>query len=121
MSRGLRVNKKGKHFEFTLITNQENDIRLRTAAIIKRQLQKVGIVVNIKPMKFQTLVEEVHKPNFEAVLLGWEMGPDPDDQYAIWQSPERNPKESNVIQWDNFINYANDDVDDCLKTGQREP
>ena len=102
----------GKPFEFTILTNQGNDIRVRAAEIIQRRLQEVGIRVRIRTVEWATFIKEfIEKGHFEAVLLGWNTGLDP-DQYDIWHSSKTKPGELN------FIHYNNPEVDKLLEEGR---
>ncbi len=103
----------GKSFEFTIITNMGNSLRLRTATIIQWRLKKIGIKVNIRAIEWSTFINEfIDKRRFESVILGWSIGLDP-DQYDIWHSSKTSEKEFN------FISYSNSDVDNLLEKGRR--
>ena len=106
------LTKDGKPFEFTILTNQGNDIRQRTAEIIQRRLHEIGVKVQIRTVEWATFIKEfIEKGNFEAVLLGWNTGLDP-DQYDIWSSTKTKPGELN------FIHYKNPEVDKLLEEGR---
>jgi peptide/nickel transport system substrate-binding protein len=106
------LEKNNQPFEFTIITNSGNMIRLRTAEIIKRQLRKVGIEVRIQPLHWNELNKEVFEnQNFDALLLAWDTGIDP-DQYDFWHSSKTKPGEFN------FIHYKNSKVDNALEKGR---
>jgi len=106
------MEKDGRLFEFTILTNQGNDIRLRTAEIIQRRLKDVGVQVKIRVVEWAAFLKEfIDKGNFEAVLLGWNTGLDP-DQYDIWHSSKTKPGELN------FIHYRNPQVDALLDEGR---
>lgn len=107
------LDKKGKSLEFTIITNQGNASRLKTATIIQWRLEMVGIKVNILVLEWSTFINErIDTKRFEAVLLGWGIGLDP-DQYDIWHSSRTGEKEFN------FISYNNNEVDQLLEQGRR--
>jgi len=102
----------GRPFEFTILTNQGNDIRVRTAEIIQRRLRQVGILVKIRTVEWAAFLKEfIEKGRFEAVLLGWNTGLDP-DQHDIWSSTKTKPGELN------FIGYKNPEVDKVLAQGR---
>jgi len=104
---------EGKRFEFQIISNIGNEIRERTAVIIQQRLQQVGIKANLKFLEWSTFINEfVDKRRFQAVILGWSIGMDP-DQYDIWHSSKTGNKEFN------FISYANPEVDALLEAGRR--
>jgi peptide/nickel transport system substrate-binding protein len=104
--------KDGKPFEFTILTNQGNDLRVRTGEIIQKRLREVGIVVKLRTVEWAAFIKEfIDKGRFEAVLLGWTTGQDP-DLYDIWHSSKTKPGELN------FIHYNNPEVDRLLEEGR---
>jgi peptide/nickel transport system substrate-binding protein len=106
------LKKDGKPFDFTILTNQGNDIRVRTAEIIQRRLREVGIRVSIRTVEWAAFLKEyIDKGRYDAVLLGWNTGLDP-DQYDIWESSKTKPGELN------FIHYKNPEVDRLLEEGR---
>jgi len=106
------LEKDGKPFAFTILTNQGNDLRVRTAEIIQRRLKDVGILVKIRTVEWAAFIKEfIDKGRFEAVLLGWTTGQDP-DIYDIWNSTKTKPGELN------FIHYKNPEVDKLLEEGR---
>ena len=110
-SDGILV-KDGKQFQFTILTNQGNAERLKAAQIIQRRLKKIGIDVKIRVIEWASFLSQfIDKGNFEAVILGWTIGQDP-DLFDIWHSSKTNPKELN------FIGFRNDEVDRLLVDGR---
>ena len=106
------LEKNGKPFRFTIMTNQGNTERIRTAEIIQQNLKAVGIVVDIRVMEWQAFLEQIDKRSFDAIILGWSMGRDP-DLYDIWHSSKTKKGEYN------FISYKNPVVDRLLVEGRR--
>ncbi|MDH3997518.1 MAG: peptide-binding protein [Desulfuromonadales bacterium] len=107
------LDKSGKPFSFTIVTNQGNDVRSKSAEIIQRRLKEVGIAVDIRVVEWATFLKEfINAGNFDATILGWSGGPEP-DQYDIWHSSKTGPRELN------FIHYRNDEVDQLLEQGRR--
>jgi peptide/nickel transport system substrate-binding protein len=107
------LDREGQPFSFTIVTNQGNDLRAKSAEIIQRRLQEVGIDVKIRIVEWATFLKEFIFPgNFDATILGWSGGPEP-DQYNIWHSSKTAPRELN------FIKYRNNEVDELLEQGRR--
>jgi len=107
------LDKDGRQFEFTILTNAGNTLRKNTATIIQWRLEKIGIKVNIRTVEWSTFVNQfIDKKRFEAVLLGWSIGLDA-DQYDIWHSSKTKEKELN------FISFSNPEVDELLEKGRR--
>jgi peptide/nickel transport system substrate-binding protein len=100
--------KDGKPFEFNILVNQGNDVRIRTAELIQKRLRDVGISVKIRVIEWATFINEfIDKRNFEAVILGWSTSPEP-DLFDIWHSSKQGPKEFN------FISFENKEVDELI-------
>ena len=102
----------GKPFSFTILTNQGNAERLKTALIIQQRLRAVGIDVNIRVIEWASFLKNfIDKGDFEAIILGWTIGQDP-DLFDVWHSSKTGPKELN------FIGYKNSEVDRLLEEGR---
>lgn len=107
------LDRDGVPFRFTIITNQGNDERKQTAEIIQQNLKKIGIEVSIKVVEWQAFINQfVDKRKFEAIILGWSIGIDPDN-YIMWHSSQTGPNQYN------FVSYSNPDVDELLVQGRR--
>jgi peptide/nickel transport system substrate-binding protein len=107
------LDKNGQPLEFTILLNMGNQERLKSAEIIQRQLGEIGIRVKLRVMEWASFINEyIDKKRFEAVILGWSTGPEP-DQYDIWHSSKTAPKELN------FISYKNKEVDEVLEKARR--
>lgn len=105
------IDKDGKPFEFTIITNHGNDMRKNAATIIQKDLKKVGIEVKIRVIEWAAFIKNfINKRKFEACLLGWGIGIDP-SQIDIWNSKKMGESELN------FISYQNPEVDRLLELG----
>ncbi len=108
---GLLI-KDGKPFTFELLTNQGNDERKKIAEIVQAQLRELGVGVEIRVLEWAAFLKEhIKKRNFEAIVLGWGIGIDP-DQYLIWHSSQTGPDQLN------HISYVNPEVDRLLEAGR---
>jgi len=106
------LDRDGKIFEFTILVNQGNEERKKTAEIIQRRLKDIGIKVDIWVLEWAVFLNRfVDKKNFEALILGWGLGRDP-DSYDIFHSSKTKPGEFN------FISYSNPEVDRLLEEGR---
>ncbi len=107
------LDKDGKKLAFTIVTNQGNDLRSKTGEIIQRRFKEVGVKVDLRIIEWATFLKEFINPgNFDATILGWTGGPEP-DQYNIWHSSKTGPRQLN------FIGFKNDQVDQMLEKGRR--
>lgn len=102
------LDKNGVPFQFTIMTNQGNEQRQKSAEIIQRKLAAIGIKVNIRIIEWSAFINEfINKKKYEAIILGWSISLDP-DQYDIWHSSKTKPGELN------HISFKNSEVDDLL-------
>lgn len=107
------LDKDGRDFSFVIVTNQGNDLRAKTGEIIQRRFQEVGVKVKLRVIEWATFLKEFINPgNFDATILGWSGGPEP-DQYNIWHSSKTGPRQLN------FIGFKNAEVDQLLEKGRR--
>ncbi len=107
------LDKAGRKFSFTIVTNQGNDLRSKTGEIIQRRFKEIGVEVKLRIIEWATFLKEFINPgNFDATILGWTGGPEP-DQYNIWHSSKTGPRELN------FIGFKNAEVDRLLEKGRR--
>jgi peptide/nickel transport system substrate-binding protein len=110
-SDGILV-RNGKPFQFTILTNQGNDVRLKTAQIIQQRLKRIGIDVRIRVVEWASLLSQfIDKGNFEALVMGWTISPDP-DLFDVWHSSKTGPKELN------FVGFRNEEVDRLIEQGR---
>ncbi|MCU0641182.1 MAG: peptide-binding protein [Candidatus Margulisbacteria bacterium] len=103
-----------ENLEFTILVNQGNKEREKAAVILQQQYKKIGVKVNVRVMEWSAILKVVNAPKdpkeFEAVIMGWSLGLDPDG-YSIWHS-------SQYPKGFNFIKYKNADVDRLLEEGR---
>ena len=102
------VSKEGKPLSFTILTNNGNKKRADTATIIQQRLKNIGIEVNVRLVEWSAFIENfINKRDFDAVILGWSLSPEP-DQYNIWHSSQTGERQFN------FLSYNNPKVDKAL-------
>lgn len=106
------IERDGRSFAFTILTNQGNDARAKTAEIVQRRLREVGIDVKIRIIEWASFLKEFINPGkFEATMLGWSIPNEP-DSFAVWHSSKTKPGELN------FIGFKNEEVDRLLIQGR---
>ncbi len=112
---GIRE-KDGRPLEFEVLVNQGNKEREKAAVILQWQYRKIGVKVNVRVLEWSALLKLVnsgkHPKDFDAVIIGWSLGIDP-DSYSIWHS-------SQYPSGLNFVGYSNKRVDSLLESGRTE-
>jgi ABC-type transport system substrate-binding protein len=102
------LEKEGKSLQFTLITNQGNNLRQAILAIAQDSWRKIGIDVRTDVLEWAVFIQErVNKLDFDALILGWAMGIEP-DLYQIWHSSQTGPNQLN------FVAFKNREADDLI-------
>lgn len=102
------LQKNGKRLQFTLIANQGNDLRKAILAIAQNGWRKIGIDVRTDIVEWAVFVKErVNKLDFDALVLGWSMGIEP-DLFQVWHSSQTHPEELN------FVGFNNKEADDLI-------
>ncbi len=106
------VDKAGQPFAFTILTNQGNEERKKIAEIIQQRLREIGVAAEIRTLEWAAFIKEfIKKRRFEAIILGWGIGLDP-DQFDVWHSSKIGPDELN------HISYASPEADRMLELGR---
>ena len=102
------LEKNGKRLQFTLITNNGNDLRKAILTVVQDEWRKIGIDVRTDLLEWAVFIQErVDKADFDALVLGWSMGIEP-DLFQIWHSSQTNPFQLN------FVGFKNDEADDLI-------
>ncbi|MDR1658774.1 MAG: peptide-binding protein [Desulfovibrio sp.] len=109
------LERDGKPFSFTILTNQGNEQRILTAEVIQHELAAVGIDVRIRTVEWAAFIREfVHKGRYDAIILGWTIPQDP-DIYSIWHSSGARDNGLNITR------YINEEVDELLEKARATP
>lgn len=108
------LEKNRKPLEFTLITNSGNEERQAIMVIAQNAWRRLGVKVEVLALEWAVFIRErVNKLDFDAVVLGWSMGLDP-DIYQIFHSSQAGPQQLN------FVGYANPRADELMVRIRRE-
>lgn len=107
------LTKDGQRFSFSLITNSGNDLRRDVGVLVQRQLAQIGIEVKLELYEWSVFLKDFIMPrHFDATILGWSLGVDP-DCYSIFHS-------SQIKDGFNVTGYSNPEADALMVAGRRE-
>jgi len=107
------LDKDGKKFEFEYLIHTARAYHAQIADIIKQNLAKAGIVVNIRKIDTTVFGKTVADHNFDAVRFAWTDILD-GDPYQIWHSSQSKHRGSN------YVSYSNARVDELIESGREE-
>lgn len=102
------LEKDGERLRFTLITNSGNDIRKAILTIAQDAWRRIGIDVRTDLLEWSVFIQErVDRADFDALVLGWSMGIEP-DLFQIWHSSQTGRSQLN------FVGFENEEADDLI-------
>ena len=103
------LDKDGKKFVFTMHTNSGNNRRKKMGVVVKAELAKIGIHVNLEYLEANTFFGNLRKKKYEAAIAGWSAGlfPDPADMWMT--STKEKPRAFN------FTGYSNPEADRIMR------
>ncbi len=118
---GILEDENGENISLKILTNSYNLMRLRTAEMIKDDLKKLGIDVNIYPennkgediavediqLQWDGVNQLLGTDDYDIALLGWQLSVIPDLSFAFHSSQ--------IPYNTNFINYSNENMDRLLE------
>ncbi len=108
------LEKDGEVLEFNLITNNGNPVRKAIMTIAQNSWRKIGVKVNTQLFEWAVFLKDFINPgDFDATILGWSMGIDP-DLYQLWHSSQRGQNQLN------FVGYRNPEADNLIERIRRE-
>jgi peptide/nickel transport system substrate-binding protein len=108
------LSKDGRELRIVIATNQGSQVREDAATVIQGQWAKLGIKTEIQVVAWSAFLNQfIDKRNFQAVILGWTVPPDP-DIFAVWHS--RSAGKGGL----NFVSFSNERVDELIEKGRRE-
>jgi peptide/nickel transport system substrate-binding protein len=108
------LEKDGKPLAFTLVTNSGNEERQAIMVIAQNAWRRLGVQVETLALEWAVLINQrVDKGDFDAVVLGWAMGLDP-DIYQIFHSSQTGHFQLN------FVGYQNPRADELMVRIRRE-
>ncbi|MGO2118103.1 MAG: ABC transporter substrate-binding protein [Fusobacterium sp.] len=93
-------------FELTLKAPSNYQVHVDSSQLIKEQLAKIGITINIQEIEWGTWLSEVYKNrNYELTVIGFEGKPSPYTTFSRYMSNDKR----------NMINFSNNSYDQILR------
>lgn len=111
---GVR-DKDGVELSFTIMFGTGSDTSQAIAELLTESLDQIGIEVNPKSTEFVTIQERARKGEFDAVVMGWGAGADPDTGKNLWMS-DQIPTDSKP-DGRNFARIRSDAIDELYERG----
>ncbi len=103
------LDRNGKKFSFTIMQVANSSIQQKMLPIIKEDMAKAGVEMNIQIVEWSVLLQRLEKKTFQVCTLGWGMGFD-DDPYQIWHSSQADVESSS-----NHVRFKNKEADKLIE------
>lgn len=105
-----RINGAYTSLKLNMLVNEDNDMRMKVAEEIKKQLKEIGIELTIKQMSWDNEFKYINRKNFDMVLIGCQVTSIPDISFMY-------SSEGGAL---NISGYKNEEVDKYLKKIKEE-
>jgi peptide/nickel transport system substrate-binding protein len=105
---GVIENAAGEPFKFTLTYPSGSPLIEKTAIFVQDSYRVAGIVVEMRPVDWSVLQEDLKQRTFDAIHLGWSATPE-SDPYQIFHSSQT------AGEGDNRMSYRSPEVDKLIE------
>lgn len=103
---GIRDN-NGVPFKFEMLIATAAPEWEQIATVLQEELKRAGIQMTIRQLEWANMIDAVHKRQFDSMILGWAMDPDP-DMYQLWHS-------SQINGGSNYCGFNNPEADKIIE------
>jgi peptide/nickel transport system substrate-binding protein len=100
----------------TIVTNKGNSVREAFLDYAVQQYKTIGVKITPKVEPIETLAPKLAtgSDEIEAMLVGWQLGPDP-DMYGVWHSASvAQPTQAGS----NYVGFSNRQLDELIEKGR---
>jgi peptide/nickel transport system substrate-binding protein len=106
------LDKGGKPFRFTLLTNSGNQRRADASLLVQQAWKQIGVDAQLRQLEFNTFINaRLLKHDFQAALSGWNAGLTPDFVINLYGTGQPY----------NLSEYSNPRVDSLFDLASRQP
>ena len=105
---GVMLQPNGEPFTISLSYPSGGATYQRIVLMIKDDMARAGISMQPEPLEWGTLIQKLNTRDFDAITLGWSASLE-SDLFQIFHSSQA------ADQGDNFINYANPELDEVIE------
>jgi peptide/nickel transport system substrate-binding protein len=109
------LDREGERLHLSVRANGGNRLREDAAMLVAGYYRAIGIDATAELVIWGAVVDDLFTHDFEAIVFSWPLGPDP-DQSQWWLSGQ-----DEVGSGDNFVSFADDQVDRLLQEASAMP
>jgi peptide/nickel transport system substrate-binding protein len=100
-----------RRFEFSIMCLNTSE-RTKICNLLKQNLDQIGIVCNVRPLEFVTLMDASQNHDFDAEFAGWSAGAHPDTSENLWTT-------SAIAHGRNYVQYSNAYIDGLFELAKQ--
>ncbi|MCW8129095.1 MAG: peptide-binding protein [Planctomycetota bacterium] len=105
------LDKDGAKFEIKIKFPAASETGKKVLIAVQGDLKKAGIDCQLDPIEWSVFLDKIKKRDFDAIMLGWSLGWDP-DPYQLWHSSQTAGEGSNHCY---FVNKEADGIIEQLR------
>jgi peptide/nickel transport system substrate-binding protein len=109
------LDRDGERLRLSVRANGGDRLREDVAMLIAGDYRAIGIDAQVELVIWGAVVDDLFTHDFEAIVFSWPLAPDP-DQRQWWLSTQ-----DEIGDGDNFVSFANEQVDELLKEASAVP
>ena len=103
--------KDGERFQISIMYPAASETGKKVLIAVQSDLKKIGVDCQLNPIEWAVFLDKIKKRDFDAIMLGWQLGWDP-DPYQLWHSSQAAGQGSNHCY---FVNAEADEIIEKLR------
>lgn len=103
-----KINGERTNFTLKYKFNKHNPIHQYIGELFKVDAKKAGIQIELVPLDWSVLLQDVQNRDFELIMMGWGQSPSLEDMKQIWHS------DSDTKTGSNFVGFGNSESDQLI-------
>lgn len=103
------LDKNGVPFRFEMLVVAGSNVYEQIATIYKEELERAGIAMGIRKLDWAAFLQPIQNHEFDACMLGWSLGIEP-DPYQLWHSSGADKPGSS-----NFVGFRSEKADRIIE------
>ena len=105
------LDKDGEPFKVRILFPAASETAKKVLVSVQSDLKKAGVDCELDPIEWAVFLTRIKKREFDAIMLGWQLGWDP-DPYQLWHSSQAAGEGSNHCY---FVNAEADQIIEKLR------
>lgn len=96
-----------EELDFTIYVNNGNDRRKSAALIFQNGLKQIKVKLNIQILEWSSMLDKIHKKDFEMYVMGWVASAVESDPAQIWHT-------ESYANGSNYVGFGTPETDEVI-------